>query len=91
MDIAAVAIGPRKIHINWGPPLSWRQNGIIWSYLAVAETKEHTNLTSYSTSLTAESLHPYYSYNITVAAVPLEWVLSVQKVHLKPLKMVSEW
>jgi len=37
----------------------------------VAETKEHTNLTSYSTSLTAESLHPYYSYNITVAAVTI--------------------
>ena len=39
--------------------------------LAVAETKEHTNLTSYSTSLTAESLHSYYSYNITVAAVTI--------------------
>ena len=74
MDIAAVAIGPRKIHISWSPPFSWRQNGIIRSYivnLAVAETKEHIQLTSNSTSLTAESLHPYYSYNVTVAAVTI--------------------
>ena len=37
----------------------------------MAETKEHIQLTSNSTALTAESLHTYYSYNITVAAVTI--------------------
>jgi len=70
--ISAVALSPRRIQINWSQPLSEEQNGIIRSYtvnITVAETDRHIQLTTNNTTITAEGLHPYYNYHISVAAV----------------------
>ena len=70
--ISAVALGPRKIQINWNQPLPEEQNGIIRSYLVnvtVAETGQRIELTTNSTNITATNLHPFYHYHYSVAAV----------------------
>ena len=62
------------IQINWSEPLPEEQNGIIQSYLVnitVAETGQHIQLTTNNTTITAENLHPYYNYHISVAAVTI--------------------
>ena len=69
--ISAAALGPRRIQINWSQPLPEEQNGIIHSYtvnITVAETDGHIQLTTNNTTITAEGLHPYYNYHISVAA-----------------------
>ena len=70
--ISAVALDPRRILISWNQPLSEEQNGIIQSYvvnITNTETGQHIQLTTDSTTITAESLHPYYNYHFSVAAV----------------------
>ena len=72
--ISAVALGPRMIQINWSHPLLEEQNGIIQSYLVnitVAETGQHIQLTTNNNTITAENLHPFYHYHISVAAVTI--------------------
>ena len=72
--ISAVALDPRRIQISWSQPLPEEQNGIIQNYIvniAVEETGHHFQLTTNDTTITAESLHPYYNYHISVAAVTI--------------------
>ena len=72
--ISAVALGPRRIQINWSLPLPEEHNGIVRSYtvnITVAETDRHIQLTTNNTTITAEGLHPYYNYHISVAAVTI--------------------
>ena len=48
------------------------QNGFIRSYklnITEAETGQHIQLTTNSTTITAGGLHPYFNYHISVAAV----------------------
>ena len=73
-DISAIALGPRIIQINWNQPLPEDQNGFIRSYMVnitMSETGQHIQLTTNSTTITAEGLHPYYNYHISVAAVTI--------------------
>ena len=70
--ISAVALGSRRIQINWSQPLPEEHN--VQSYIVnitVAETRQHMQLTTNNTTITAESLHPYYNYYISVAAVTI--------------------
>ena len=84
--LSAVASGPRAIQISWSQPLSEEQNGIIQRYavnITTAETGQQTQLTTADTAITAENLHPYHNYRISVAAVtvatgPFSAVLSQQ-------------
>ena len=72
--ISAVALDPRMIKISWSLPLPEEQNGIIEIYvvnITVAETDEHIQLRTNNMTITAEGLHPYYNYHITVAAVTI--------------------
>ena len=70
-SISAVALDPRMIQISWSQPLPEEQNGITRNYtvnITVAETDRHIQLTTNNTTITAEGLHPYYNYHISVAA-----------------------
>ena len=72
--ISAIALGSRRIQINWSQPLYEEQNGIVRSYIVnitVQETRQHMQLTTSNTTITAEGLHPYYNYYISVAAVTI--------------------
>jgi len=74
------------IQISWRQPLPEEQNGVIQSYIVnitTAETQQHVQHTTTNAVFTAENLHPYYNYHISVAAVtvatgPFSEVLSQQ-------------
>ena len=58
--------------MEWEPPPIDQQNGIIQYYLvAVNQVENVTNTTSiaYATQLTVWNLFPYYTYQVTIAAV----------------------
>ena len=75
-----------RITISWQPPPFMHQNGIVRKYiLAVTEIETSTNFTvvSYNTSINIYSLHPFYNYELTVAAFtiavgPQSQTISVQ-------------
>ena len=72
--VSAIALGPRMIQINWSLPLPEEQNGIIRNYtvnITVAETGQYMQLTTDNNTITAESLHPFYHYHYSVAAVTI--------------------
>ena len=74
VNLQGSAVNSTTIQLQWElPPLAY-QNGVIRSYLiniSVAETGSVFQLTSKMNSLNISSLHPYYTYNITVAAVTI--------------------
>ena len=73
-NISAVALDPRMIQISWSLPLPEEQNGITRNYtvnITVAERDRHILLTTNNTTITADGLHPYYTYHISVAAVTI--------------------
>ena len=58
--------------LAWDPPLLEVRNGIIQQYMirvTELETGRVWNLSTPAMSITITSLHPYYTYNCTVAAV----------------------
>ena len=60
------------IHLSWQPPPSDQQNGIIQSYIVIV-LEVDTNMTMViqdimQHSISLPSLHPYYTYQISVAA-----------------------
>ena len=72
--LSAIALGPRVIQIRWNQPLPEKQNGFIQSYIVnitMSETGQDIQLTTNNTTVTAEGLHPYYNYHISVAAVTI--------------------
>ena len=72
--ISAIALDPRMIQISWSLPLPEEQNGITRNYtvnITVGETRQHIQLKTTNTTITAEGLHPYYNYHISVAAVTI--------------------
>ena len=80
------AVNSTTIQLQWEPPALADQNGVIRSYyinISVAETGSVFQLTSASNTLNISGLHPYYTYNFTVAAVtigpgPYGAVLTIQ-------------
>ena len=68
------AVNSTTIQLQWEPPALADQNGVIRSYyinISVAETGSVFQLTSASNTLNISGLHPYYTYNFTVAAVTI--------------------
>ena len=67
-----------SITLSWSPPPLEHQNGIIRSYF-INSTEIETNATySYTLfatgptlSMTINSLHPYYTYQLTITAVTI--------------------
>ena len=62
------------ISLFWNPPPADAQNGIITRYMisiTEVETNRSFSLFSPTTSVNVTSLHPYYTYNCTIAAVTM--------------------
>ena len=86
MRIQGNAVNSTTIQLQWEPPAVADQNGVIRNYcinISVAETGSVFQLTSETTALNISGLHPYYTYNLTVAAVtigpgPFGAVLTIQ-------------
>ena len=80
------AVNSTTIQLQWEPPPSADQNGVIRGYLiniSVAETGSVFQLTSVTNGLHISGLHPFYTYTTTVAAVtigpgPYGAVLTIQ-------------
>ena len=68
------AVNSTTIQLQWEPPPSADQNGVIRSYIiniSVAETGSCFQRTSETTALYISNLHPFYTYTLTVAAVTI--------------------
>ena len=63
---------PTTLALSWQPPSLENQNGIIIHYrvnITEMETGRLLLFTAVNTSLSVSGLHPFYTYNCTVAAV----------------------
>ena len=72
-NLSAVPVDSTTLLITWMPPLASLQNGIIRNYkLSVTET-ETTTTTLFTLndvlSHTVRDLHPFYNYEVRMAAV----------------------
>ena len=68
------AMSSTGITLSWDPPPVDEQNGIITRYMisiTELETGRSFSLFSPTTSVNVTSLHPYYTYNCTIAAVTI--------------------
>ena len=76
VDVVLTAINSHTLSITWNPPPIDQRNGIIREYMVTVTevTTEMTmNYTSDSTSLTLSSLHPFYTYYLTLAAYTIQY------------------
>ena len=74
MNLQGNAVNSTAIQLQWEPPPLADQNGVVRSYLiyiSVVETGSVFQLNSETNALNISSLHPYYTYNITVAALTI--------------------
>lgn len=70
-NVSVVALSPTKIQIAWSPPPAIDTNGVLIFYdvtVMELETGQQWELSSTQQQLNVTSLHPYYSYQCTVAA-----------------------
>ena len=75
VNVSLSVVSPTAVNLTWSPPPMQHHNGIIVSYIvAVTEVVTDTTytITTSDTSLTVDSLHPYYSYVLKVAAITVE-------------------
>ena len=73
-DVVLTAINSRTLHISWTPPPIEHQNGIIREYrvnITERETGMVFHLITAATAVTVPSLHPFYNYKCTIAAVTI--------------------
>ncbi len=65
------AINSSAIIVTWEPPFLEVQNGVIGSYrVSIAEENmAESSFAVQDTSITISGLHPFYMYDVTVAAV----------------------
>ena len=76
VDVVLTAINSRTLSITWSPPPTDQRNGIIREYMVTVtetDTEMTVNYTSNSTSLILSSLHPFYTYHLTLAAYTIQY------------------
>jgi receptor-type tyrosine-protein phosphatase Q len=69
--VSAQALYPSSLILSWEPPVQELRNGIIQQYTVMIIEQETGRVISRSirdTRLNVTSLHPYYTYNCTIAA-----------------------
>ena len=70
-DLVAAPINSRSVYLSWSPPPREHHNGMIrqfWINVTEVDTGRRYQMTSFGTSLTISSLHPFYTYTFSVAA-----------------------
>lgn len=71
-DVVITLVTSTSISLSWNPPLFKDQNGFIREYyiaVCIVQSEPCYGVTSNDTSFTLVDLHPYYSYNLSIAAV----------------------
>ncbi len=71
IEVQAIDIGAYNITLTWSPPLEEYHNGVIRSYsIGVLEVESGHSFVVRTLDLEHSllHLHPYYTYNISVAA-----------------------
>jgi len=71
-NLRQTAIAATSITLNWLPPSEENRNGLIrfyYVFVTELETGRSVTLNSTTTNHLVESLHPFYTYNFSVAAV----------------------
>ncbi len=72
--MSAAASDSKTIVVSWNPPAPYEQNGVIDYYIlkvAETETRLEFTLTPNATIQVVYNLHPYYTYQLSVAAVTI--------------------
>ena len=70
-NVTGTGLDSQTITMSWSPPPSSDTNGVIREYrvnVTEVETGMTLNLTTATTSITLQSLHPYYNYRCIVSA-----------------------
>ena len=70
-NLTGSSLNSRTISLSWSPPPTQETNGVIREYrvnVTEVETGTVFTLTSTTTSITLQSLHPYYNYRCVVSA-----------------------
>lgn len=70
-NLTGTSVSSQAITLTWSEPLSSDTNGIIREYIVnVTEVETGTifSLTTTATTITLQSLHPYYNYQCIVSA-----------------------
>ena len=73
-NVSVTATNATAVIVTWLPPLPEHRNGIILSYslrVVGTHTGDDLTFTVSSTSIVVPSLHPFYDYRFTVAAVTI--------------------
>ena len=73
-DVTITNVSSTEIYISWTEPLEDQINGIIRNYeieLAEVETNVIITETTAHNEIIVSSLHPYYQYKVSVAAVTI--------------------
>ena len=73
-DLTGEALSSTSIVLSWQPPVPEMQNGIIRLYnVTVLETNTGNTFISIATytNITISSLHPFYTYHCSVAAITI--------------------
>ena len=74
VHLQGIAVNSTSILLHWEPPPLADQNGVICSFLIniiVTETGSFFQLHSEMNTLNILTLHPYYTYILSVAAVTI--------------------
>jgi hypothetical protein len=85
-DLNGEVIDSNSITLSWSPPSPEHRNGVVRKYIVVAvetDTGNEYNWESVLTTITIHSLHPFYTYQFTVAAYtvqqgPFSYIVTLQ-------------
>ena len=70
-DLTAATLSSTVLHLIWSAPSTKNRNGIIREYhvnITEVDTTTFLSYTTATTSITVQSLHPFYTYWCTVSA-----------------------
>ena len=74
LNVIGYALSSDSILLQWNPPPPFFQNGMIRRYainVSEVETMEESFHSTSELQFTFSSLHPFYYYNFTVAAITI--------------------
>lgn len=74
-NISVVVVSSTSIEVSWTPPPAATRNGVIREYrISVVETDTggQQDYVAFMTNFVVQSLHPAYTYHISVSAYTVE-------------------
>ena len=86
MNVTGQVVDSTTVSLSWDPPLPENQNGVIRKYIIAAteaDTGNEYTWESISTNIDIYTLHPFYTYQFTVAAYtiqrgPFSYIITLQ-------------